>query len=286
MGNDLAPLSAELLDELEGLALASALEAGELLIEGQKGALRVESKSSPTDVVTHMDRETERLLHDRLLGARPADGILGEEGAQEVGTSGFTWVVDPIDGTTNYLYGLPAWAVSIGVEFGGEAVCGVVHVPAMGETFTATLGRGAWLTSMRVAPTTQSVESTTSQLTVRPCADLASALVATGFGYQARRRRSQAVIVSSLLPRVRDIRRVGACSIDLCWLGAGRVDAYFERGVNPWDHSAGGLVAREAGARVEGLHGSAANYELLVAASPVIFPDLHDALAQARADRD
>jgi len=263
-------------EELLTLAVRAAADAGALLLEGARTELLIDTKSSPTDVVTHMDRAAEALLHQQLLGARPDDGILGEEGASVEGTSGVRWVVDPIDGTVNYLYGIPMWAVSVGAEVDGYAVAGVVHVPALGETFVASLGGGARMIDLEG----------THPLQVRDCRDLASSLVATGFGYRPERRRAQAAVVAALLPRIRDIRRAGACSIDLCWVAAGRVDAYFERGAHKWDHSAGGLIAREAGARVEGLRGQPAGEDLLIGAVPGIFDDLHDVLLEAHADSD
>ena len=261
-------------ESLLELALSAARAAGELLREGQLRTLKIETKSSPTDVVSEMDHASEALLNEILLGARPQDGILGEEGSSSEGTSGLRWVVDPLDGTVNYLYGLPNWAVSIGLELDGEAIVGVVHAPILGETFVGTLGGGARLLTAEGEET----------LHVRACHDLASALVSTGFGYQAERRAAQAAVVAELLPRVRDIRRFGSCAIDLCWLAAGRVDAYYERGAHPWDHSAGALIAREAGARVEGLHRGPVSEALLVSAVPAIFPALHDELARLGAD--
>ena len=261
-------------ESLLELALSAARAAGELLLDGQQRTLKVETKSSPTDVVSEMDHASEALLNEILRGARPQDGILGEEGSSVEGTSGLRWVVDPLDGTVNYLYGLANWAVSIGLEFDGEAIVGVVHAPMLGETFVGTLGGGARLL------TAQGNEP----LHVRACVDLASALVSTGFGYQAERRAAQAAVIAELLPQVRDLRRFGSCAIDLCWLAAGRVDAYYERGTHPWDHSAGALIAREAGARVEGLHAKPVTDELLVSAVPAIFPALHDLLTELGAD--
>lgn len=224
--------------ELLGLALEAAREAAELV-----GSLRAvgvavaDTKSSPVDVVTEADQQSEELLRRRLLGARPDDGFLGEEGEVVTGTSGVRWVVDPIDGTVNYLYGLPAYAVSVAAERDGRVVAGAVVNPAAGLEYAAHLGGGA----------TRNGEP----LRVRPAPPLEESLVATGFGYEAQVRARQAAAVGRMLPRVRDIRRVGSCALDLCAVAAGQVDAYVEEGVNPWDHAAGGLVAAEAGAVVE-----------------------------------
>ena len=183
------------------------------------------------------------------------------------------WVIDPIDGTVNYLYDLPHWAVSLGVEVGGRTAAGVVHAPALGITYTATAGGGAYLDGRR--------------LRCSAVTDLGQTLVATGFGYAADRRARQAEILLRVLPRVRDIRRYGAASLDLCATGAGLVDAYYERGLNPWDLSAGGLIAAESGARLGGLAGAAPSYDLVVAAPPQIFDELVAILAELPpADRD
>jgi myo-inositol-1(or 4)-monophosphatase len=181
-------------------------------------------------------------------------------------------VIDPIDGTVNYLYGLPAWGVSVGVEVEGVPTVGVVFAPVRRELWQAVLGGGATLDGR--------------PLRCSSADTLAQSLVATGFGYDARRRAAQAVLLPTLLPTVRDIRREGAGALDLCSVAAGRVDAYFEQGLSPWDLAAGGLIAREAGARVEGLHGKPAGADLVVAAAPGIFDALHDLLAAADADRD
>jgi myo-inositol-1(or 4)-monophosphatase len=266
-----------LLDELHDVAIAAAREAGALVLEGRRGRIDVAAtKSSATDVVTEMDRASEALLVDRLLSQRPDDGVLGEEGADHIGSSGIRWVIDPIDGTVNYLYGLPEWAVSVAAEIDGIVVAGVVEAPALGETFVATIGRGARLHDRHGV----------HDLRVNDPVQLEQALVATGFGYRVERRRAQARVVEQVVPRVRDIRRGGACSIDLCSVAAGRVDAYFERGPMAWDLAAGGLVASEAGARLEGLHGKRAGEDLILAAGPGLFPDLHDLLAELRADTD
>jgi myo-inositol-1(or 4)-monophosphatase len=256
--------------ELLGVALDVAREAGDLLVAGWHSLLAVDTKSSPTDVVTEMDRAAERLITETLARRRPGDGILGEEGADSAGETGVRWVVDPLDGTVNYLYGLGGWAVSVAAEVDGRVVAGVVHIPSARETFAATLDGGATCNG--------------ADLRRGPGPPLSSALVATGFGYDARRRAHQAAVLAQVLPRVRDIRRLGACAVDLCLLAAGRLDAYYERGVNAWDHAAGGLVAAEAGARVEGLRGEPPSPRFLLAAPPALFTCLHDVLVAAGAD--
>ncbi|GAB3675999.1 inositol monophosphatase family protein [Angustibacter aerolatus] len=276
------------LDQLVALATSAAHRAGALIRDERPDRLGVDAtKSSPTDVVTVMDRRSEVLLHELLLGARPDDGLLGEEGASVAGTSGLTWVVDPIDGTVNYLYEIPAYAVSIAVVTGDprtpggyEVLAGVVHNPVLGETFSAVRGRGARLTDPRgERPLAVRVDGDA-------VTDLGQALLATGFGYEARRRVVQAEVVQQLLPRVRDIRRIGSGALDLCNVAAGRVDGYFERGLSPWDLAAGELVAREAGALVTGLGDAPAGHELVVAAPPVLHGLLQRELAPLRPDRD
>ena len=259
-------------DALLDLATDLAREAGALALQMRAGVEVGATKSSPTDVVTAADQAVERLLVDGISAARPADGLLGEEGASRPGSSGVRWVIDPIDGTVNYLYGIPHWAVSIGVEHDGEAIAGVVFDPAKGELYQAVLGGGATLDG-------RSIHCTDVE-------DLSLALVATGFGYAARRRAAQAQILPALLPAVRDIRRLGAGALDLCGVAAGRCDAYYEQGLSPWDLSAGGLIAREAGARVAGLGGKAASSDLVVAAGPGVFDALHDLLVAHGADAD
>lgn len=260
------------LDALLSLATDLAREAGELALSMREGIEQEDTKSSPTDVVTAADRAVERLLVEGIHAARPDDGVLGEEGAGVQGTSGVRWVLDPIDGTTNYLYGLPQWAVSIGVEVDGATAVGVVHDPSKGELWQAVRGGGAVLNGRTLRCSTRD--------------DLAQAMVATGFGYDARRRAAQAAVLPSLLPVVRDVRRLGAASLDLCGVAAGRVDAYYEQGLNPWDLSAGGLVAQEAGARVEGLRARPAGFALTLAAGPGLFDALHDLLVAHDADAD
>ena len=237
-----SPAAAELL----GLAVGVAREAADLVSRGSASAgEQVEVKSSPVDVVTAVDRASEELIVSRLLAARPGDGILGEEGAARAGSSGVRWLVDPIDGTVNFLYGLPAYAVSIAAEVDGVVVAGAVLNAASGELFTAILGGGAFL-SAPSAPEPVRLRGS------RP-ASLGQTLVATGFGYEAELRREQGAVVARLLPEVRDIRRFGSAALDLCSAAAGRVDAYYERGVKRWDVAAGGLICSRSGLSVREL---------------------------------
>jgi myo-inositol-1(or 4)-monophosphatase len=248
---------------LLALAVDTAREAGELVFRGRFSAgEHVGTKSSPVDVVNAHDQESERLITGRLLAARPDDGVLGEEGASRAGTSGVRWVVDPIDGTVNFLYGIPAYAVSIAAQVDGEVVAGAVLNVATEELFTATRGGGAQLTAPRLA----------GPLTLRASAppSLDRTLVATGFGYQADDRRAQGAVVAALLPRVRDIRRIGSAALDLCFVAAGRFDAYYELHLNPWDHAAGALVAAEAGLVVTGLPGRPFAEPMAMVAAPSI----------------
>ena len=261
------------------LACAVALEAGELLRSGHGEVRVVETKSSPTDIVTQMDQAAEELIRRRILTARPGDAILGEEGGQPdaVGDGGVRWVVDPLDGTVNYLYGLPDWAVSIGAEVDGAVVAGAVSVPVRGSLFSARAGGGAWLQQGGAAAT--ALACTTG-------VPLARALVGTGFGYASARRAVQGRVVAALLPQVRDIRRGGSAAVELCSVAAGRLDAFYERGLNPWDVAAGGLIAQEAGARLGGLHGRPASDSMTLAAAPGLFSALHDVLAGLDPERD
>jgi myo-inositol-1(or 4)-monophosphatase len=257
--------------ELAELARSVAEEAAGLLLARHGRAGVVDTKSSPTDVVTEMDRAAEELIRDRLLAARPGDTVLGEEGGQIGAGDGVRWVVDPLDGTVNYLYGLPDWAVSIAAEVGGEIVAGAVSVPLRRCLFTAVRGGGAWLES--------GGQPERRQLRCNSAVPLAAALIATGFGYGAPQRARQGQVVAAVLPRVRDIRRSGSAATDLCSVAAGQVDGYYEHGLNYWDLAAGALIAREAGAMTGGLRGEAAGTAMTIAASPALFAELHDLLA-------
>ena len=226
--------------ELRALAEAVAREAGALLREAFHGPeLRVSAKSTPTDLVSEADHNAERLIRARIESVRPGDGILGEEGGDHVGTSGVRWIVDPLDGTVNFLFGIPQWAVSIAAEDAGGTLVGVVYDPMRDELFSAERDSAPTLDGRPITASTKQ--------------DMATAMVGTGFGYDAEVRRAQAVVVARLLPQVRDVRRFGAAAIDLAWTACGRLDAYYEHGLNVWDLAAGGLICQRAGLEVRAL---------------------------------
>ena len=283
------PQRGEDAEALLRIAVAAATEAGGLLASwrGDERPEIVQTKSSPTDVVTEMDRRSEALITSRIRTHRPGDTVLGEEGGQTAGGPAgdgddggrpgkVRWIVDPLDGTVNYLYGLRDWAVSIAAEVDGSVVAGVVEVPRHGETFTAVTGQGAWL------------HRGDAKLELR-CSSgvpLDRALVGTGFGYDPGRRLVQGEVVAALLPCIRDIRRGGSASVDLCSVAAGRLDAFYERGLNYWDFAAGGLIAREAGALVGGLAGRIESTSMTVAAGPGLYQQLESFLSKLNPERD
>jgi myo-inositol-1(or 4)-monophosphatase len=221
------------------LATDVAHEAGARLREAFGRSVEISAKSTPTDLVSEADVATERLIRARLEAARPDDAILGEEGDDRSGTTGLRWVVDPLDGTVNFLFGIPQWCVSIACEDDYGALVGVVYDPMRDETWAATRDGEATLNGARVRASARG--------------ELATALVGTGFGYAADVRESQARVVARLLPRVRDVRRFGAAALDLAWAAAGRFDAYYERGVKHWDVAAGALICARAGLTVHEL---------------------------------
>jgi myo-inositol-1(or 4)-monophosphatase len=232
--------------------------AGDLLLERYGGPARgVESKSSDTDLVSEADRVSEKAVRELLAAERPEDGLLAEEGSSQESASGRRWVIDPLDGTINYLYRLPAWCVSVALEDPSGALVAVVHDPLRAETFTAERGRGARVNGQQMHVSGEE----------RP----ERALIATGFSYSADVRARQAEVVSRVLPRFRDIRRAGAAALDLAYLAAGRVDGYYERGLKPWDWAAARLLVTEAGGAVAELEGEPAG---LAAASPGLLPRL------------
>jgi myo-inositol-1(or 4)-monophosphatase len=252
--------------ELRDIGVAIAREAGEFVEAHAGDHLTVSAKSTPTDAVTEVDRGSERLIVTRIGEKRPDDGILGEEGTSRPGSSGIRWVVDPLDGTVNFLYGIGAYAVSIGVEIDGERVAGAVYDASRGQMYDAVLGGGARRDGAR--------------LTCSGVRDLALALVGTGFGYDANIRAQQGAVVARLLPKVRDIRRIGSAALDLCAVAAGARDAFYEAGLQPWDRSAGLLIAAEAGARVGVFPEPDGERVLTVAAPPALFDALHAAVTE------
>jgi myo-inositol-1(or 4)-monophosphatase len=256
--------------ELEQLAIELAAGAAAVVRERSHSRLGVASKSTVTDLVTEVDTATERWLVDELMTRRPHDAILGEEGGGRPGTSSVRWVLDPIDGTVNFVLGIPQFAVSVAAEVDDVVLAGAVCNPVSGEMFHAQLGGGAYLGGQR--------------LSGPRAVPLARAVVGTGFGYDAAARRRQAAVVAPLLPQIADLRRLGAASLDLCFLGAGRLDAYFEAGLNRWDHAAGGLVATEAGCVVSGLRGRTPSKRLYAAAGAALAADFFAVLESVGAD--
>ncbi len=265
------PFAAAPPDLRELLALASdlALQAGRIHATGRQEALRIETKSSPTDLVSQVDKAAEQLIVERLSSERPDDAILGEEGASRDGTSGLRWVVDPLDGTTNYVYGYPAYSVSIAVEIGGEAQVGVVLDSSSGRLYRAVAGSGAVCDDRPIR--------------ARVPEGLATALVATGFSYGSAQRELEGAVLAALLGRIRDIRRSGTAALDLCRLAAGEVDAYWELDLSPWDFAAGVLIAREAGAEVVLAPAARGTDRAVVGAHPSLMPEFVALLKEAGA---
>lgn len=247
--------------ELLELARQAAERAGDELLGRRRSIGPVDMKTSSTDPVSDADRASERLLVETLLGARPDDGVLGEEGSNETGSSGVSWVLDPLDGTVNYLYGFPAWCVSVAAEDAEGALVGVVREPLREETFMAARSKGAWLGERR--------------LSVNDPVALEQALIATGFAYQRSHRRQQARVAAEVAVHARDLRRAGSAALDLCWLAAGRLDGYYEDSVSKWDWAAGALIAAEAGASVGVLLGPGERRGV-VAAGPGLYGPLRD----------
>ena len=244
-----------LAQELLDLAYGTAQKAGELL-RVRPEEFDLNQKSSARDFATHMDHASEELIVKAILAARPDDGIIGEEGAARVGSSGVTWIIDPIDGTVNYFYGLPGWNISIAAKDATGVMIGVVYAPTINSIWHAIRGGGAFLNGRPIH-----------------CAQpsrLIDALIATGFSYDLEQRKEQAGKIADLIPKVRDIRRMGAAAVDLCMVATGYVDGYFESGLNEWDFAAGGLIAREAGALVSGRNGGPAGQEMVIAAGTAL----------------
>jgi myo-inositol-1(or 4)-monophosphatase len=262
--------------ELEQVAVELAQGGARVVAEGRAGTMQVSTKSSASDLVTQVDRATEAWLVEQLSGLRPHDAVLGEEGGSRPGRSGVRWLIDPIDGTVNFVLGLPQYAVSVAAEVDGVVVAAAVVNPQTNECFRAHAGGGAWCGQRRLHGPRQ--------------VPLERAVLATGFGYDAQTRSRQAAVVASLLGRIGDIRRLGAASLDLCLVAAGRVDGYFEAALNPWDWAAGALIATEAGCVVDGAveesgSGGGPSRRLTVAAGPGLVGPLWILLRELGADQ-
>ena len=253
-------------DELLELAESIALKAGKLLIN-RPSKFELDQKSGVFDFATQMDHESEKLIVAEILSSRPDDGLVGEEGTNRPSKTGITWVIDPIDGTVNYLYDIPGWCISIGIKDESGPLAGVVYSPATNSLWKADRGGGAFLND--------------SPISCNEPVALNRALVGSGFAYDIEKRKIQAALISRLLPEIRDLRRLGACAVDICHVASGSLDAYFEAGVNEWDYAAAGLIATEAGAMIsidQGIWNGEKN--MVIVAGPALHPVLS---AQIRA---
>lgn len=261
-------MTAALVDSLRRIAIELAHDAGQRALAGRESArgtpLNTTTKSSVTDLVTEHDQAAEDFIRQRLVQMRPDDGVIGEEGTSLGSRSGVTWIIDPIDGTTNFVYGGVAWGPSVAAALDGEVIAGAVHIPATGETFHAGRGYGAAVNDHPIE--------------VNPVTTLAQALVATGFGYDSMLRAKQGSRIAQLLPEIRDIRRSGSAAYDLCSVACGRVDAYVEDHLNSWDVAAGLLIATEAGAITSAIDGGPVTPASVLVAAPGIHADLVEKL--------
>ena len=256
-----------------GIAKQLARAAGDMALAGRKvGLHNVQTKSTGTDMVTEFDRASEAMIFEGLRTLRPLDSVVGEEGAAHSGETDITWYIDPIDGTTNFLYALPNWAVSIGAADNTGPLAGVVYIPALDEMFTATRGGGAFLNDQPIR--------------CNDIDEISQALVCTGFSYSADARTIQAQRVSRMIHDIRDIRRFGAASIDLCFVACGRLDAYFEENLFPWDIAAGELIAREAGCLSGDFSGGPVRPAELLVSPPGIFGPLSALITAASTDSE
>lgn len=244
-----------------------AVTGGKRAFEGRRAGLKdVSTKSTSTDMVTEFDRATEQYIVNQIRTRRPDDSIIGEEGGSHSGNSGITWCIDPIDGTTNFLYALPSWSVSIGVSDHKGPLVGVVYIPALDEIFSATRGGGAFLNGEKIH--------------CNEVTDVSKALVCTGFSYSPEQRSIQSKRVSTFIHKVRDIRRLGAASVDICFVACGRVDAYFEENLHSWDIAAAELIAIEAGARSGDFSGGSSSPAEIMVACPGIFDGLSNLICE------
>jgi myo-inositol-1(or 4)-monophosphatase len=267
------------LDDQSGrLATAWLLahEVGDFLLSKRPTDLPISTKSTASDLVSEMDQGAEDMIVKMLRDKFPDDGILGEEGTSVPSLNGVRWIIDPLDGTVNYLFGVPLWGVSIAIEVDGRVAFGVISLPPQNQIFVGIRGHGSWSSVFGVAaPDLQ-------KLSVRGSSSLSGALVMTGFGYDPVRRSKQAELIRNVIPHIADIRRSGSAVVDFCWLASGFSDAYFEYGLNAWDYAAGALIAQEAGATVAGLD-EADFTRFLIAATPSTFSDLRFLLQECKA---
>lgn len=256
----------ELGSDLRTLACRLAVDAGTMAAEGRRadiesdggrGAFGASTKSSATDVVTRHDRAAEAVIVAGLVAARPDDAVIGEEGTDRAGSSGVSWYIDPIDGTSNFYYGLPMWSTSVAAVDADGGLAGAVYIPSTGELFSAARGEGATRNDVPIAASAET--------------DIALALVGTGFGYSPDARRRQAALLASIAPHIRDVRRMGSAAIDLAYTAAGFLDAYWEEGLNRWDMAAGELIAVEAGCRSGDFAGGAPSPAQLLVSGPGVF---------------
>jgi fructose-1,6-bisphosphatase/inositol monophosphatase family enzyme len=255
--------------ELRAIAEQLARAAGDMALAGRKsGIVTATTKSSPTDMVTQYDKASEDMITAGLRELRPDDGIVGEEGASREGTSGITWHIDPIDGTSNFYFDIPMWAVSTGAVDDNGPIAGAVYAPALGDMFTAARGEGATLNGNRIS--------------VRENTLLSDALVCTGFSYHVSQREAHARRVATMVGQIRDIRRFGAAAIDLCFVACGRLDAYFEEHLNSWDLIAGQVIATEAGALVTNYSGDTATPQEVLASQPGVQKALIQLIADSK----
>ena len=256
-------------DGLLALAESLARQAGAVALEGRRTTeITADTKSTPTDMVTRFDRECERIIVDGICAVRPDDAIIGEEGADRPGTSGIEWHIDPIDGTSNFFFDLPTWAVSIGARDAAGPLLGVVFVPVLDEMFAAERGAGATLNGRQIVP--------------RGVTDVDDALLATGFSYDPQRRSAHGEVLARIIGKVRDIRRLGAASVDMCFVACGRLDAYAEGGLHTWDVMAAQVIATEAGCTVTDFAGRSPVETEAVVAPPAIHGGILRLFADAR----
>lgn len=258
--------------ELGHLAWQCAQRAGAFLKDERPQNLHIDTKSSGSDLVSDMDRGAETLIVNLITESRPDDSLLGEEGSDRIGSSGVRWIIDPLDGTVNYLFGIPLWGVSIAVEVDGVVQLGVIAIPETNKSYVGIAGVGSFCVS----------GDTLERLRVRPGTQVSNAVLSTGFGYSPVRRGLQANVVAAVLPQIADIRRSGCAVVDFCWFASGFTDGYFETGLNPWDYAAGVLIVELAGGRVKAPIENDLG-KLLISGTPEIFEDLEELLIAAGA---